>query len=42
MGAFADEFGIRPWEWDLLAASEALQLIAYIDQKNREGGSGDI
>jgi hypothetical protein len=37
---FADVFGIRPWEWELLTGPEALQLMAYIDRQG--GGSGNF
>ena len=32
MAIFAQEFGIRPWEWDLLAAREAMALVAAADR----------
>lgn len=45
LGAFADTFGIRPWEWDAMNAQEALLLIRYIDEaneRNKGAEGGDL
>lgn len=33
MGDFAHVFHIRPWEWDQLAALDALHLMDVLDSK---------
>jgi hypothetical protein len=33
-------FGIRPWEWDLLSAQEALVLIRDAQTMMEEAGNG--
>lgn len=38
MGAFAEVFSIRPWEWEELPVAEVMALVRYIDDK--ANGSG--
>lgn len=35
MGAFAEIFGIRPWEWYQLTVSETRALEGYIRQRDQ-------
>jgi hypothetical protein len=34
-------FGVRPWEWDRMTAAEVFNLIAYIDQQNKQSQGVD-
>lgn len=36
LGLFAYHLGIRPWEWDLLTVDEALELVRFVDQLEKQ------
>lgn len=36
LGLFAYHLGIKPWEWDLMTVDEALSLVHFVDQLEKQ------